>query len=175
MTPSGDGYPIDLAEEIIDLAGSFLEADRGSQCRAETHPTFASAFRDRRAIVPISVYYQRRSVGGSNGLFAISRRDGEMMGVAGLWEAIRWPSDKISRTNCIITIARSFCPCRARVGNPLSVASAISMQGLGSPRCTKSERRVRTGSGSGWRFSVCRQLDARSRHMRKYDHRRAAC
>ena len=37
MTPSGDGYPIDLAEEIIDLAGSFLEADRGSQCRAETH------------------------------------------------------------------------------------------------------------------------------------------
>jgi hypothetical protein len=36
MTPSGDGYPIDLAEEIIDLAGSFLEADRGSQCRAET-------------------------------------------------------------------------------------------------------------------------------------------
>ena len=38
MTPSGDGYPIDLAEGIIDLAGSFLEADRGSQCRAETHP-----------------------------------------------------------------------------------------------------------------------------------------
>jgi hypothetical protein len=98
-----------------------------------------------------------------------------MMAVAGLWEAIRWPAGKVTRTYCIITIARSFCPCRARVGNPLSLASAISMQGLGSPRCTKSERRVRTGSGSGWRFSVCRQLDARSRHMRKYDHRRAAC
>jgi hypothetical protein len=38
MTPSGDGYLIDLAEGIIDLAGSFLEADRGSQCRAETQP-----------------------------------------------------------------------------------------------------------------------------------------
>ena len=74
--------------------------------RAETvatNPTFASAFRDRRAIVPISVYYQRRSVGGSDGLFAISRRDGEMMGVAGVWEAIRWPADKITRTYCIIT------------------------------------------------------------------------
>ena len=46
---------------------------------------------------------QRRSVGGSNGLFAISRRDGEMMGVAGLWEAIRWPAGKITRTYCIIT------------------------------------------------------------------------
>jgi hypothetical protein len=51
--------------------------------RAETvatNPTFASAFRDRRAIVPIPIYYQRRSVGGSNGLFAVSRTDGEMMG-----------------------------------------------------------------------------------------------
>ena len=79
---------------------------RPIMARAETvatNPTFASAFRDRRAIVPISVYYQRRSVGGSNGLFAISRRDGEMMGVAGLWEAIRWPAGKITRTYCIIT------------------------------------------------------------------------
>jgi putative SOS response-associated peptidase YedK len=69
--------------------------------RAETvatNPIFASAFRDRRGIVPISVYYQRCSVGGSNELFAISRRDGEMMGVAGLWEAIRWPAGKITRT-----------------------------------------------------------------------------
>ena len=26
-----------------------------------------------------------------------------MMGVAGLWEAIRWPAGKITRTYCIIT------------------------------------------------------------------------
>jgi putative SOS response-associated peptidase YedK len=64
---------------------------------------FASAFRDRRAIIPTSVYYQRRSIGGPKGLFAISRRDGEMMAVAGLWEAIRWPAGKITRTYCIIT------------------------------------------------------------------------
>ena len=86
---------------------------RPIMARAETvatNPTFASAFRDRRAIVPISIYYQRRSVGGSNGLFTISRRDGEMIGVAGLWEAIRWLAGSITRTYCVITIARSFCP-----------------------------------------------------------------
>jgi putative SOS response-associated peptidase YedK len=68
---------------------------RPIMARAETvaaNPIFASAFRDRHAIVPISVYYQRRSVSGSNGLFAISRRDGEMLAIAGLWEVIRWPA-----------------------------------------------------------------------------------
>ena len=34
--PPSDGYPIDVAEGIVDPTGSLLEADRGSQCRAET-------------------------------------------------------------------------------------------------------------------------------------------
>ena len=41
---------------------------RPIMARAETvatNPTFASAFRDRRAVVPMSIYYQRRSIGGS--------------------------------------------------------------------------------------------------------------
>jgi len=79
---------------------------RPIMARAETvatNPTFASAFRDRRAIVPMSVYYQRRSIGGSRELYKISRRDGDMMAVAGLWEAIRWPAGNITRTYCIIT------------------------------------------------------------------------
>ena len=33
----------------------------------------------------------------------ISRREGEMMAVAGLWEAIRWPAGKITCSYCIIT------------------------------------------------------------------------
>src|SRR5579859_7241125 len=40
---------------------------RPIMARAETvatHPLFASAFRDRRAIVPMSIYFQRRSIGG---------------------------------------------------------------------------------------------------------------
>ena len=81
-------------------------AIRPINARAETvatHPLFASAFRDRRAIVPMSVYYQPRWTGGSKEVFAISRKDGEPMAVAGLWEAFRWPDGTITRTYCIIT------------------------------------------------------------------------
>ena len=79
---------------------------RPIMARAETvatHPLFASAFRDRRAIVPISVYYQRRSIGEVGQRFAISRKDGDPMAVAGLWEAFRRPDGAIDRTYCIIT------------------------------------------------------------------------
>ena len=34
--PPGGVYPINKAEEIVDLMGSLLGADRGSRCRAET-------------------------------------------------------------------------------------------------------------------------------------------
>src|SRR4051812_28276964 len=67
---------------------------RPLNARAETvatHPMFAAAFRNRRGIVPMSVYYQQRTSGGSKQVFAISRRDGESMAVAGLWDAFRWP------------------------------------------------------------------------------------
>ena len=64
---------------------------------------FASAFRDRRAIVPMSVYYQRQTIGGSKHVFAIFLRDGEPMAVAGLWESFRLPDGTITRTYCIIT------------------------------------------------------------------------
>jgi len=58
---------------------------RGSiNARAETvadHPMFAGAFRERRGIVPVTVYYQRRTTGGSGHSFAISHKDGRPMGV----------------------------------------------------------------------------------------------
>lgn len=81
-------------------------AVRPINARAETiatHPLFASAFRDRRALVPMSVYFQQRWTGGLKEVFAISRRDGEPMAVAGLWEAFRSPDGAITRTYCIIT------------------------------------------------------------------------
>lgn len=79
---------------------------RPIMARAETiaeHPLFASAFRDRRAIVPMSVYYQRRTIGGGGQRFAISRKDGQPMAVAGLWESFRRPDAVIDRSYCIIT------------------------------------------------------------------------
>ena len=95
-------------------------APRPINARAETvatHPMFASAFRKRRAIVAMSVYYQRQTIGGSKQVFAISRRDGEPMGVAGLWEALRWPDGTITRTYCIITTEANslIAPIHARM------------------------------------------------------------
>lgn len=79
---------------------------RPIMARAETvaeNPLFASAFLDRRAIVPMSVYYQRRTIAGAGQRFAISRKDGQPMAVAGLWESFRRPDGAIDRSYCIIT------------------------------------------------------------------------
>jgi hypothetical protein len=43
LTPPCDAYPIDKAQEIVDLTGSPLDADRGSRCRAEIQPTCCAA------------------------------------------------------------------------------------------------------------------------------------
>jgi putative SOS response-associated peptidase YedK len=83
-------------------------APRPINARAETvadHPMFAGAFWQRRAIVPATVYYQRRTTGGSGQSFAISRKDGRPMALAGLWESFKWPTGDITRTYCIITTA----------------------------------------------------------------------
>jgi putative SOS response-associated peptidase YedK len=75
--------------------------------RAETvaeHPMFAEAFRHRRAIVPATEYYQRRTIGEPGQRYAISRRDGQPMAIAGLWDAFRRPGGEVVRTYCIITV-----------------------------------------------------------------------
>jgi|SRR5215471_7673429 len=82
-------------------------APRPINARAETvseHPMFAAAFRQRRAIVPADAYYQRRTRGGL-GLFAISRKDGRPMAIAGLWETFKQPNGNIIQTYCTITTA----------------------------------------------------------------------
>lgn len=81
-------------------------APRPIMARAETvatHPLFASAFRSRRAIVPMSVYYLRSRIVVSGERFAISRKNDELMAVAGLWESFRWPDGRILSTYCVIT------------------------------------------------------------------------
>jgi putative SOS response-associated peptidase YedK len=81
-------------------------ATRPINARAETvadHPMFAGAFRQCRAIVPATAYYQRRTTGGSGQSFAISRGDGRPMALAGLWESFKWPEGDITRSCCILT------------------------------------------------------------------------
>jgi putative SOS response-associated peptidase YedK len=67
-------------------------------------PMFADAFRHRRAIVPATEYYQRRTMGEPGQRYAIARRDGQPLAIAGLWGAFRTPDGGIVRTYCIITV-----------------------------------------------------------------------
>lgn len=81
-------------------------APRPIHARAETVaelPMFADAFQRRRAIVPATKCYQRRTGGGQPHRFAISRQDGQPMAIAGLWESYVWPGGQTERTYCIIT------------------------------------------------------------------------
>jgi putative SOS response-associated peptidase YedK len=82
-------------------------ASRPIHARAETVaelPMSADAFRHRRAIVPASDYYQRRTIGGAAQRFAIRRRDGQPMAIAGLWEAYVAVDRSVEKTYCIITV-----------------------------------------------------------------------
>jgi putative SOS response-associated peptidase YedK len=81
-------------------------APRPIHARAETVtelPMFAEAFRKRRAIVPATAYFQRRTRGSPPLRYAITRQDSKTLAIAGLWEA--FPAEGgIVRTYCIITV-----------------------------------------------------------------------
>jgi putative SOS response-associated peptidase YedK len=73
--------------------------------RAETvaeNEWFRDAYRKRRCVVPMNSFFQKNS-GGRR--YAISRRDGEPFGVAGIWENWHNPlMDIWERTFAVITV-----------------------------------------------------------------------
>lgn len=83
-------------------------APRPTFARAETVatlPMFADAFLRRRAIIPATEYLQKNTKGAKGGSrFALSRRDGKPLSMAGLWESFRWADGRITRTYCVITV-----------------------------------------------------------------------
>jgi putative SOS response-associated peptidase YedK len=82
-------------------------APRPIHARAETVtqlPMFAEAFLKRRAIVPATAYFQHRTRGAPAQRYAICRRDGQPLAIAGLWEAFAAPDGGVVRTYCIITV-----------------------------------------------------------------------
>jgi putative SOS response-associated peptidase YedK len=73
--------------------------------RAETiadKPMFADAYRKRRCVVPMNSFYQKDARGRRH---IISRRDGELFPVAGIWDNWRNPATyQWERTFAIITV-----------------------------------------------------------------------
>jgi putative SOS response-associated peptidase YedK len=67
---------------------------------------FRDAYRKRRCIVPMNSFFQKDPAGKR---YAISRRDGEVFGVAGIWENWRDPlTSTWERTFAVITVPATY-------------------------------------------------------------------
>lgn len=68
-------------------------------------PSFRSAYKRRRCIVPASGFYEWQQVAGKKWKqpWFIRMKGGQPMAMAGLWESWRDPTDHIIRTFCVIT------------------------------------------------------------------------
>lgn len=76
--------------------------------RSETvgeKPSFRSAYRKRRCIVPASGFYEWQPVAGQKWKqpWFFQGRDGLLLGMGGLWESWTSPEGEIVRTFCIVT------------------------------------------------------------------------
>ena len=73
--------------------------------RAETiaeNEWFSDAYRKRRCVVPMNSFFQKDATGKR---YAISRRDGQVFGIAGIWENWRDPlTSTWERTFAVITV-----------------------------------------------------------------------
>ena len=80
---------------------------RTINARAETvavKPSYRDSFRRRRSLVPANAFYEWRRKDGSRQPYAIVRRDGKPLAIAGLWSTWRDPgSDRELLTCAVIT------------------------------------------------------------------------
>lgn len=88
--------------------------------RAETvaeKPSFRSAFRHRRCLVPVDGFYEWQRTGGRRQPFLISSGDGVTMAFAGLWERWHVPDGDALETFTILTTEASpaMAPIHARM------------------------------------------------------------
>lgn len=77
-----------------------------ANARGETvaeKPSFRSAFRTRRCLIPASGFYEWKTDAGKKNPWFISYKSGEPLAMAGLWEIWRDPAGEIIETCCIIT------------------------------------------------------------------------
>jgi putative SOS response-associated peptidase YedK len=90
--------------------------------RAETLATsgmFRGALARRRCLVPADAFYEWRAVADGKQPYAIARRDGRPMALAGLWEGWRAPDGEVLRTYTIITTAANATMARLHERMPV--------------------------------------------------------
>jgi len=94
--------------------------------RAETvaeKPTFRTAFKKRRCLVPASGFYEWKGQAGKKQPYYITLKDGPMT-FAGLWESWRSPEDEIVES-CTIIVTRANELCE-RIHNRMPVILAFN-------------------------------------------------
>ena len=83
--------------------GAKLNNARGESVAEK--PSFRSAFRQRRCLIPASGFFEWKTEGKIKQPYYISLKTGEPMAMAGLWESWTAPDGGILRTVCIVTTA----------------------------------------------------------------------
>ncbi|MBU1214817.1 MAG: SOS response-associated peptidase [Gammaproteobacteria bacterium] len=77
-----------------------------ANARGETvaeKPSFRTAFRTRRCIIPATGFFEWKADGGKKYPWFISLKSGEPLAMAGIWEAWRSEAGESIETCCIIT------------------------------------------------------------------------
>ena len=77
-----------------------------ANARGETvaeKPSFRSAFKNRRCIIPANGFYEWKAVAGKKMPWYVSLKSGELLAMAGLWETWRSPDGEVINSCCIIT------------------------------------------------------------------------
>ena len=92
---------------IPHWAESAKVASRTFNARSETvgsNASFRDAFRRKRCLVPVDAFYEWHRAAGRRQPYAIARRDGRPLALAGLWAGWRDPAaDRLVRTFTIVT------------------------------------------------------------------------
>lgn len=110
--------PARQARELVLLRWGLIpawakEADIGARtinARSESlalKPAFRESFRRRRCIIPADGFYEWKQENGGKQPYYVHRPDGELLGLAGLWDRWRAPTGEAVESCTIVTMPAS--------------------------------------------------------------------